>query len=197
MVFGLALVVGTSALVVAMSWRFYKTLADPNECRVLEAVLKSGLQYRAPQLGASRPGLLLKELALVADSPERQVAAFNDALAEVDSSTQVGRDTSKLFARVAFLAGMAGGAAELAGSRTSIRIAGMWALAAVFIGVLGAAACAVIGHVAMAGFSRRRQLWDEFVRWILNSQYPRTELNVSGVHRRELGGVGQEDSQQR
>ena len=195
MMFGLALGVGTSALVVAMSWRFYRRLADPNECRVLEAILKSG--DGAPNLATSRPGLLLEELTLVADSPERQVAAFNDALAEVDSSTQVGRDTSKLFAKVAFLAGMAGGAAELAGSRPSIRIAGMWALATVFVGVLGAAACAVIGQLAMSGFSRRRQLWDEFVRWILNSQYPRTELNVPGVHRREVDGAGQEESQRR
>lgn len=128
------------------------------------------------------------------DQPERQVAAFNDVLSEVDSDTKMGWAATKHVSRVAFIAGMAGGAAELASNSGSMRVAAVWASGAFVIGMIGVAACTVIGHSAANCFRRRRQLWDEFVRWILNSQFRETALNVPGAHSNQAPGDGQREN---
>jgi len=142
-------------------------------------------------LDQSRPHSLLEELATVADSTQHQLAVFNDTLAEVDSLTTLGQRSLRLFARVAFLGGMAGGAAELGGAGQTMKASATWAAASVLVGLLGAAVCAVIGHWATVGLSRRRLLWDRFVRWILKSRFPQTELGLPGVRRQWARGAEQ------
>jgi len=185
---GLLVGLGGSAVVVCMSWTTYKRLADPAECRVIESILRSTTGVNQVSTALSRPAMLLEELALVRDSADKQVHTFNDALADVDSSTRSGLHASKLMARIAFMAGMAGGTLELASRGGSTGASAVWALGALLAGTLGAAACTVIGQRAISALSRRRRLWDDLVRWILNSQFPQTELNLPGVHSKDVSG---------
>jgi len=180
--------VGT-LIVVRMSWKSHKRVADTSECWELESLVKSGKVADAPACAQSRPQLLIEELRSVIGDADRQVAAFNDVLTEVDSSTRAGQRALRLLPRVAFMVGMAGSTTELALNSVSLPMTAVWAGGTLVLGVLGAGVCTVIGHRATRGLQRRRQLWDAFVRWILNSHFARTELNVPGAHDyRAVGG---------
>ena len=188
--------VGT-VTVVCMSWKSHKRIADTSECWELESLVKSGKVADEHASAQSRPQLLIEELRSVIGNADRQVAAFNDVLAEVDSSTRVGQETIRLLPRVAFMVGMAGCTTELALNSGSTSMMVAWAGGTLVVGVLGAAVCTVIGHRATRRLQRRRQLWDAFVRWILNSHFAPTELNMPGVHNNRAVGGRQPENQRR
>jgi hypothetical protein len=187
---GVALGLGTSAVAAALGIRTYRKLVDPSECRLIESYLAAGGNLRGETFRRSRPGALLSELADVCEHPELMVAAFNDALSEVDTTSRTGRQAAKLLARSALMAGVAGACAELAlNIHVSALYASCWSLAALFAGVVGAASCTVIGQRASVGLLRRRQLWDDFVQWILKSRLSPSELIVPVQSEEMDGGV--------
>lgn len=187
---GLILGFGTSLLVSAISWRSYLSLSEPDECRLLELCLAGRSDNQIDALRNSRPGMLMTELSSIREFPDLAIATVNDALGEVDSQTRGGLQTSKVFARASLAAGVAGACAELAFNIQSSAIrATYWGLAALSCGLIGTLTCTVIGRRATLGFARRRRLWDEFVQWLLNSQFPRSEMNVLGDKRDSPDGV--------
>ena len=178
---GVVLGLGTSSLVVALSVRMYRRLTDPDECRLIESFMAKDGDINDEAFHGSRPGMLLHELESVHAHPELAVATFNDTLSEVDMSTRVGRQTARLLARAALMGGVAGACAEISlNVHVSTMHATIWGLCAMCAGLLGTASCTVIGQRATIGLERRRRLWDDFVQWILNSQFPRSELIVPG-----------------
>jgi hypothetical protein len=186
---GLILGWGISLLVSATSWRTYRRRYDPRECRLIERCLSVNFTSPSESFVVSRPGRLLAELRGIGQYPELSIATLNDALGEVDSATRSGLPAVKGMARVSFAAGLAGACIELASNvRASALQAVCWSLAAFLGGLSGTITCTVIGRWAMRGFSRRRRLWDEFVQWILNSQFSRSDLNVHGGDRDLQGG---------
>ncbi len=187
---GLIIGFGTSLLVSAISWRSYVSLSEPDECRLLEICLAGGGHSQIESFRNSKPGMLMAELGAVRENPELAIAALNDALGEVDSQTRGGVRTSKVFGRASLAAGVAGACAELAlNIQSSALRATYWGLAALFCGLVGMLTCTVIGRRATLGSARRRRLWDEFVQWLLNSQFSRSEMNVPGDKRESLDGV--------
>ena len=187
---GVILGFGTSLTVIALGVRTLRNLTDPNECKLIETYLKNGGNSQNEAFRQSRPGILVTEIASVRQKPELAVAAFNDALADVDSSTRAGQHSAKLLARASLMAGTAGACAELAVNAHAPAItAACWGLAAILAGLGGFVSCTVIGRRASDGLARRRRLWDEFVQWILNSQFSRSELNVPGNGELGLSGV--------
>ena len=187
---GLVLGFGTSLLVSSICWRTYLNLSEPNECRLLEKCLADGCENQIEAFQHSRPGMLMTELSVIGDCPDLAIATLNDALGEVDSQTRAGLNSSKVFGKASLAAGVAGACAELAlNIQTSPLTATYWGLAALSCGLLGTLTCTVIGRRATLGFARRRRLWDEFVQWLLNSQFSRSEMNMLGDDRKSLGGV--------
>lgn len=134
--------------------------------------------------------MLLAELEGVRQYPDLAIAVLNETLGEVDTTANLGPLTAKKFARASLTAGIAGAFIELAMNiQKSALQAAWWGLAAVSAGLLGTLSCTVIGHWAMSRFARRRRLWDEFAQWILNSQFPRSELSLPGDNCESPSGV--------
>lgn len=176
---GVILGLSISSLVVALSARTFRRLTDPDECRLIESFMARGGDIHDETFRGSRPGMLVHELADAREHPDLAVATFNDALTEVDISTRAGRQSARLLARVALMGGVAGACVELAlNVQVSTVRATIWGLCAMCAGLLGTASCTAIGQRATVGLERRRRLWDDFVQWILNSQFPRSELIV-------------------
>lgn len=187
---GLVLGFGTSLMVSSICWRTYLKVSEPNECRQLEKCLANGGNNQLEAFRNSRPGMLMTELCAIRDYPDLAIATLNDALSEVDLQTRSGLHASKVFGRASLAAGVAGACAELAFNIQSSAIAATcWGLAALFCGLFGKLTCTVIGRRAHLGFARRRRLWDEFVQWLLNSQFPRSEMNMPCHNQESLGGV--------
>ncbi len=187
---GLLLGFGTSLLVSAISWRSYLSLSEPNECRLLEIYLAGRGDHQMETFLHSRPGMLMTELRAIGEYPDLAIATLNDALGEVDAQTRGGLRASKVFARASLAAGVAGACAELAFNiQSSALRATYWGLAALSCGLIGMLTCTVIGRRATRGSTRRRRLWDEFVQWLLNSQFSRSEISVLGDKRESPDGV--------
>jgi hypothetical protein len=188
---GLVLGFGTSLLASSICWRTYLNQLEPKECRLLEKCLADGGDNQLDAFRNSRPGLLMIELSGIRDFPELAIATLNNALGEVDSQTRSGLQAARIFGRASLAAGVAGACAELAiNLGSSALTATYWGLAALSCGLVGTITCTVIGRRAILGFDRRRRLWDEFVQWLLNSQFPRSEMNVLGDKRMSPSGAG-------
>ncbi len=187
---GLFLGFGTSLLVSSMCWRSYRNLCEPDECRLLEKCLAEGGDSQIQAFHNSRPGILMTEIRSVRECPELAIATLNNALGEVDSQTRSGLHAARILGRASLAAGVAGACAELAlNIQSSVLGATCWGLAALSCGLVGTLSCTVIGRRATLGFARRRRLWDEFVQWLLNSQFPQTEMNMMGDDCQSPGGV--------
>jgi hypothetical protein len=190
---GLGIGITGALAAVYTTWKSYKRVVDPAECEILRSIVSSG-ESGAAHLRCSRPIQLLDELRSTKANGDTKVAVLNDALSEVDSLTAVGQMAMTSLSRAAFLAGMAGATAEIAESAGSLRDTAMGAGAAFAVGIIAAGVCTVIGRWAIRDIRFRRQLWDDFVRWILNSQFSRTELNVPGFHCNQADGAGSQET---
>ncbi len=178
---GLFLGFGTSLLLSTISWRTSRVLTDPDECRIIERCLAESPDSQCDNFGATRPGMLIGEFNRVRRIPEHAIMLLNEALSEVDWATCRGLPAARLCARASLTAGIAGACTELAlRVQASPVHAVSWGLVALIGGVAGSVSCTVIGQRATLGISRRRRLWDEFIQWILNSQFRQPELGVPG-----------------
>jgi hypothetical protein len=190
---GVLLGFGTSLLLSTVSWRRSRVLADHDECRIIERCLAEAPESQGDIFRASKPGALVLELGRVRRIPEQAIMLLNEALSEIDWATRRGMPAARLFARASFTAGIAGACTELALQvQASPLQAISWGLVALIGGIAGSVSCTVIGQRATLGIARRRRLWDEFIQWILNSQFTQPELSVPGGGHASLARVRNE-----
>jgi hypothetical protein len=134
---------------------------------------------------SSRPARLVEVVRRARRDPALIVNSLNETLIDVDFETRSGGEVFRACARVAATAGMGGACVEIALQVPAVAIgaATVFALVAVAVGLTSAASCAVIGQWATRGAIIRRQLWDDFVRWLLNSELSQTawSVRVSGM----------------
>lgn len=172
----------TCMAMVAISLRAGLSRYNRRECRVMRQCLAGGAIELS---GSSRPARLLEQVRSEHREPALIVNSLNETLTDVDFETRGGRDVFRACARVAATAGMAGACVEIALHTATVAIgeATVFALVAVAVGLTSAASCAVIGQWATQGAILRRQLWDDFVRWLLNSELSQTawSVRVSGM----------------
>jgi hypothetical protein len=132
----------------------------------------------------------MSELGLVREQPALVLNLLNETLSDVDYETQGMQRIARANSRICLTAGMAAGCIEIAlrVQTSSLRAATLAAIA-VTTGIVGAVSCAVIGQWATRLAMLRRRLWDEFVHWILNSEFPQTAWTVRAAGLRPTNNV--------
>jgi hypothetical protein len=179
---GIILGVGTSSLLSLIIWNAGAARYSRHECVLIERCLTSGAITNDPAFVTTRPGRLVFDLRQIRNRPEMVVSVINEIVSDIDFETRWSNVGARAYARISATSGIAGGCIEMAlRLRISVFQATVYALIAVIAGLLGAGSCAAIGHWASRENLRRRRLWDEFVQWILKSEFPQTAWTVLDV----------------
>jgi hypothetical protein len=180
--FGLVVGIGTSLLLATMLWYTGNNRSAPHECKLIQEWMAADKGIDRQAFGTSRPGQLISEIRELRDRPECAISVLNEVLGDVDFETRWTASAHGAYARISATAGIAGACLEITSRlRTSTIQAAVYAIVALMCGLLGSASCAVIGQWAIRGILRRRRLWDEFVQWILKSEFSKTAWSLRGI----------------
>jgi hypothetical protein len=176
---GVALAVSTCLAVFTACLKTGAARYNRSECHYLEKCLESGTIETNTTSGGCNPGRLVVDLRNAQNEPDGVVNLVNETLRDIDYETRGTRQSSQAYSRISMTAGMAGACIEIAlrVQQSSLQAAALGAVA-VTAGIAGVVSCAIIGHWAARGALLRRQLWDDFVRSILKSEFPQTAWTV-------------------
>ncbi len=187
---GIVFGIGTSSILSIIIWRTGATPYFKHECALIQKCLTSGCLVDDPSFAISRPGQLVNDLRQVRDHPMHAMSAINEIVSDIDFETRWTSSGAQAYSRISVTAGIAGACIELAiWTQNSLLQATVSALVAVSAGLLGAGSCAVMGQWAFRRTLRRRHLWDEFVQWILKSEFPQTAWTVHDIRPRSTYSI--------